>query len=156
MSKTTATPIFQFGIEITRPFSSAMYAHNDKVSNAMKISIKNAATEIWNKRAYNNWELEEWEAIKEDTFETFTIDKFQRTICHYGIGAGFTALDVFYEIHKAVEHAENWAIHEMYQELYDLGAVPKLTEGMVGFYKKGRESKTPYWNDNGLAKSINN
>jgi len=156
MSKTIATPIFQFGIEITKPFSSAMYAHNDKVSNAMKINIKNAATEIWNELAYCKTEMVEWETLKENTFKTFTVDKFQRTICYCGIGAGFTALDVFNEIDETVECAENWAIHEMYQELYDLGAVPKLTQGMIGFDKKNMQSKTPYWNDNGLAKSINN
>ena len=37
--KTKKAPTFKYGIEITKPFSKAMYAHNDGVANEMKANI---------------------------------------------------------------------------------------------------------------------
>ena len=39
-TKTKKTPKIQYGIEITKPHSKEMYAHNDSVAEEMRINIE--------------------------------------------------------------------------------------------------------------------
>ena len=42
MPRTKKAPVYQYGIEITKPHSKAMYDHNDLVADQMKENILNA------------------------------------------------------------------------------------------------------------------
>ena len=48
MPKLKKSPIFKYGIEITKPFSKAMYAHNDGVATEMRDNI----LKVWNDNIY--------------------------------------------------------------------------------------------------------
>lgn len=133
MPKIKKSPIFQYGIEITKPHSKQMYDHNDHVANVMKINISNVATDIWNDLFYCKWESADWASHKDDKFKTFTVEQFQKAICYSGFGSGFDVLEVFSEIRKELELAENWRMHELYQEMHEAGMVPAIEHEMVGF-----------------------
>ena len=135
MSKSTNTPNIEYGITVTRPHSTEMYNHNDNVANVMKININNVATSIWNSLVYSNEVVShaDWTTFKDVTYKSFTIEAFQKSICYSGFGDGFTMLDVFNEIQTAVEDAENWQMHEMYQEMHEAGMVDSIKHEMVGF-----------------------
>ncbi len=133
MARAKKTPTFQYGIEITKPHSKQMYDHNDHVANVMKINISNVATDIWNDLFYYKWESADWVSHKDDKFKTFTVEQFQKAICYSGFGSGFDVLEVFSEIRKELELAENWRMHELYQEMHEAGMVPAIEHEMVGF-----------------------
>ena len=136
MARAKKTPTFQYGIEITKPHSKQMYDHNDHVANVMKINISNVATDIWNSivdRERSDISETDWSVYKDEKFNGFTYEKFQRAICYSGFGSGFTVLDVQNEIRNELELAENWRMHELYQEMHEAGMVPAIEHEMVGF-----------------------
>jgi len=135
MARAKKTPIFQYGIEITNPHSTLMYDHNDAVANIMKININNVATSMWNDLVYSNEIVTnaDWTSYKDQAYKSFTIEAFQKVICYSGFGDGFTMLDVFNEIESTVEDAENWRMHELYQEMHEAGMVPTIKWELIGF-----------------------
>ena len=146
MARAKKTPIFEYGIEITKPHSKQMYDHNNHVANIMHINILNVATDIWNSimdRERSDISQTDWSVYKNEKFNgfsgayvkvpEFTYEKFQRAICYSSFGSGFTVLDVHNEIKKELEHAENWRMHELYQEMHEAGMVPTIMHEMIGF-----------------------
>jgi hypothetical protein len=134
MSRSKNTPTFQYGIEITTPHSKLMYDHNDQVSAIMKINILNEWTKIWNAFVgIEEWD-HDWHTIKSlIVLDSFDVEAFQKAICYSGFGSGFSILDVSNDIKTTVEDAENWRMHEMYQEMHEAGMVPTIKWEMVGF-----------------------
>jgi hypothetical protein len=63
------------------------------------------------------------------------LDTLSRAVTVTGYGSGFTIRDVQDDFERDLENAENWRMHEIYEELCDLGLglVPVLEQGMVGF-----------------------
>ena len=123
----------QHGIEITKPFSREMYAHNDKVADEMK---KNLLTK-WEALIYEIDPETDWEKFGDDE----SVVKLQKGICYSGFGGGYTLGDVDEEVKKEIDMMQNWQLHEEYAYLCFKGLVPRTKYGMVGF----GWSKMDYW-----------
>ena len=138
MPKLKKSPIFKYGIEITKPFSKAMYAHNDGVANEMRANI----IEKWEKL------IEELGAINMETpwnlIAKYTdLVKLQEGICSTGFGDGYTLGMVYKEFRNELETMANWQLHENYSYLCFEGLVERTTLMMVGFdWEKCDYSKT--------------
>lgn len=138
MPKLKKSPIFKYGIEITKPFSKAMYAHNDGVANEMRANI----IEKWEKL------IEELGAINMETpwnlIAKYTdLVKLQEGICSTGFGDGYTLGMVDKEFRNELETMANWQLHENYSYLCFEGLVERTTLMMVGFdWEKCDYSKT--------------
>tara|TARA_R100001015_G_C4616782_1_gene172991 strand:- start:555 stop:1016 length:462 start_codon:yes stop_codon:yes gene_type:complete len=147
MARAKKSPTFEYGIEITKPHSKQMYDHNNHVANIMHINILNVATDIWNSimdRERSDISQTDWSVYKDEKFNDFTYEKFQRAICYSSFGSGFTVLDVHNEIKREVEHAENWRMHELYSELFDAGMVPAIEHEMIGFTNNYNKNNATY------------
>ena len=147
MARAKKSPTFEYGIEITKPHSKQMYDHNNHVANIMHINILNVATDIWNSiidRERSDISQTDWSVYKDEEFNGFTYEKFQRAICYSSFGTGFTVLDVHNEIKKELEHAENWRMHELYSEMFDAGMVPAIEHEMVGFTNNYNKDNATY------------
>ena len=138
MPKLKKSTIFKYGIEITKPFSKAMYAHNDGVANEMRANI----IEKWEKL------IEELGAINMETpwnlIAKYTdLVKLQEGICSTGFGDGYTLEMVDKEFRNELETMANWQLHENYSYLCFEGLVERTTLMMVGFdWEKCDYSKT--------------
>ena len=131
----------QHGIEITKPFSKEMYAHNDKVADEMKKNLlkawESALDELFNGYSKQTYMESDWNFIKEDT----KLVKLQKGICYSGYGDGYTIGDVDEEVQREIDMMQNWQLHEEYAYLCFKGLVPRTKYGMVGF----GWSKMDYW-----------
>ena len=152
MARAKKTPQYQYGIEITKPFSKAMYDHNDAVAEVLKLNIQFA----WND-AFRLAEMEFINYLEEDQEGMLFTDSdwgnasqvmqdLSKGITVTGYGGGYTIQDVQDDFDRDLEYMENWQLHETYAELLHDGIVPKMdvnvgdgaTEGamMVGFDNK--------------------
>ena len=142
MPKIKKSNPIHFGIEVTKPHSKEMYAHNDKVARELKSNILNA----WN-NLIKTWEygpgdfcdFTAWTNVPKD----HDLVKFQEYVCYSGYGEGFTLAMVNEEFCDELEHMQNYAIHEVYAYLCFDSLVPRVKQGMVGFDWE----KMNYWTD---------
>jgi len=138
MKKKTRT---MYGIEITKPHSKEMYAHNDKVAEEMK---KNILSEIY--IAYSqaigftsaNGGMHAGEERLKDIQEEFMGIR---------MGDGYTPKEVKEDIENDVTNAENWALHQNYGYLHSAGIVPKVSMKMIGHDNDRDNTENPYWNE---------
>ena len=140
MPKTKKTNPIHFGIEVTKPHSKEMYAHNDKIAKILKDNI----LESWNNlvKQYGPGDFCEftaWTDIPEDS----DLVKLQKNVMYSGYGDGFTMGDVNNEFVSELETMPNWQIHEVYAYCCFEGLVPRTKQGMVGFDWE----KMNYWTD---------
>ena len=127
MSKSKKTTT-KYGLQITKPFSKAMYDHNDQCAQEMKKNI----IEKWEKL------IEELGAINMETpwnlIAKYTdLVKLQEGICSTGFGDGYTLGMVDKEFRNELETMANWQLHENYSYLCFEGLVERTTLMMVGF-----------------------
>ena len=126
MSKSKKTTT-KYGIEITKPFSQAMYNHNHKIAEEMRINV---ADKIYD--AYRR-------AIGE-VAATGGMDKGEKDLrslveafSGYHYGEGYKLLDVRDQGIEALNDCANWRLHEEYSYLCFKGIVPRTSKMMVGF-----------------------
>ena len=127
MPKLKKSPVFKYGIEITKPFSKAMYAHNDGVANEMRANIIDKWEKLISKLSPKNMEWSEMSLYSKD------IAKLQEGICSTGFGDGYTLEMVDKEFRNELETMANWQLHENYSYLCFEGLVERTTLMMVGF-----------------------
>ena len=133
----------QYGIEITKPWSKEMYAHNEDVMEAAKEQI----CKMW-EQAYNVAEEEYEREMQTDRsftgisgvhYEEFGdiewvegktefLDEIQRVVTCYGFGFGFDMNTVFESVQEELENAPYYRVNMMVEEL---GI--ELDKGFVGF-----------------------
>ena len=133
----------QYGIEITKPWSKEMYAHNEDVMEVAKQQIY----KMW-EQAYNVAEEEYEREMQTDRsftgisgvhYEEFGdiewvegktefLDEIQRVVTCYGFGFGFDMNTVFESVQEELENAPYYRVNEMVEEL---GI--ELEKGFVGF-----------------------
>jgi len=136
MPKTKKLNKIHFGIEITKPFSKEMYAHNDKIAKILKENILNAWVNM-----YTTFDKQaDWSSTvpKGSNFESL-----QKNVCYSGYGGGYTIQDVNEEFKSELENMPNWQIHEVYAYCCFESLVPRTKQGMVGFDWE----KMNYWTD---------
>jgi hypothetical protein len=114
-----------YGIEITKPHSKEMYAHNDMVADEMKNNIIKA------------WEAEVNKFNMDDEWPTGSIIDniidIQSSICAVGYGYGYTIKQVNDDFLKELDTMANWKLHEEYSYLCSKELVPRTGFMMVGF-----------------------
>ena len=136
MPRSKKAPIYKYGLEITKPFSKAMYDHNDQVADEMRARI----LEAWNQELKTltdtpnsvDIKTEDWdeELLKEHAPK---LVKLQRGVCYSGYGSGYTIDMVNQEFIKELEGMANWQLHEEYSYLCFENLVHRTTFMMVGF-----------------------
>ena len=118
----------KYGIEITKPWSTEMYDHNEKVGNAVKAEVlekwlnalQRAETE------YNeNIDIEENDGYMPEEFyvreytdvQTEEMNDIQRDITCYGFGMGFSVKDIDEEVKEELENAASYRLKEMAEDM---------------------------------------
>jgi len=126
----------EFGIEITKPWSKEMYAHNDE----MQELVVGIITKMWRDEMATL--RTEWEAEMEDEefdytpdfeeaewshFDDGILSDIQSAVTGYGF-SNYSVVDVEEQVLNELETAPYFRLNEMVEEL-DL----KLEKGFVGF-----------------------
>jgi len=124
----------EFGIEITKPWSKEMYAHNDEVQEV----VVGIVTKMWRDEMADvrtAWEEEmadeDFEPDFEDAewchFQDGILKDIQTAVTCYGF-LNYSVVDVEQIVLDELETAPYYRLNEMVEEL-DL----KLEKGFVGF-----------------------
>ena len=126
----------EFGIEITKPWSKEMYAHNDEVRDVVVGMI----TKMWRDEMATlrtEWEEEmadeefdytpDFEEAEWSHFNEGILSDIQTAVTYYGF-LNYSVVDVEEQVLNELETAAYWRLNEMVEEL-DL----KLEKGFVGF-----------------------
>jgi hypothetical protein len=121
----------EYGIQITKPWTPAMYAHNDEVAEAVKAKIHEMWAEAFTKLDES---LED-----EEGFETEVLDldwecaseemvAIQNAVTGHGFGFGYTVGQVAETVEDEIENAPYYRLKEIAEDL-EL----ELEKGFVGF-----------------------
>ena len=126
----------EFGIEITKPWSKEMYAHNDEVRDVVVGMI----TKMWRDEMATlrtEWEEEmedeefdytpDFEEAEWSHFNEGILSDIQTAVTYYGF-MNYSVVDVEEQVLDELETAPYYRLNEMVEEL-DL----KLEKGFVGF-----------------------
>jgi len=124
MTKLKKAPTFKYGIEITKPHSKEMYAHNDAIALEMK---RNIISEIH--LAYSQ-EMGTEEATNKDNGR---LHKIASTFTGYQFGDEYDFDGMKDEAINTLANIANWQMHEEYSYLCFEGIVPRTSKMMVGF-----------------------
>jgi len=119
-------PIFKYGVEIKKPWSTEMYQHNDIVEEVAKKNMKKAL-----KDAYDKIERSDYDP---DVIETFR--DLGKNITAYGFGDGYDEKGVLEQTLEELENAPKHYLKEAYDCFVYDGAVKKLEPGFIGFETK--------------------
>ena len=113
----------QYGIEIVKPWSKAMYDHNDRVAEAVKVKVH----EMWTRAC--STESEEF-ASDMDWLDEATPEmlKVQKAVLCYSFGPGFDVAEVARRVEEEIEDAPYYRLKDIAEEL-ELD----LKVGFVGF-----------------------
>ena len=125
--KTKKTPKIQYGIEITKPHSKEMYAHNDAIALEMK---RNILSEIH--LAYSQAMGDIAANGGSDAGEK-RLRKIVECIAGYHYGEGYELDDIKDQGINSLADMENWSLHEEYSYLCFDSIVPRTSKMMIGF-----------------------
>jgi len=117
----------EFGIVITKPWSSEMYAHNEQVADIVRNEVEAlwiAALMEFQKEFDGNDEMLE----AEFTSASKELVEIQRAITCYGFGYGYDVAAVAERVMQELEDAPTYRLKEIAEEL-DI----ELEKGFVGF-----------------------
>jgi len=128
MPKIKKSPIFQYGIEITKPHSNEMYSHNDHVAEEMKGNILSEIHLAYG-QAIGNIAANGGMAKGEERLR-----ELGTAIEGSGYGEGYELDEIKNNIIKSLDNMANWQLHEEYSYLsFKNGIVPRTRFMMVGF-----------------------
>jgi hypothetical protein len=102
----------KYGIEITKPWSTEMYAHNERVLEQVKNILHQQIQEVLEWAKVNNVLDLDWRTEKQPEHE-----QLQRAITCYGFGQGYTYNLVIEQMKKHVNRLENWRANEIINDL---------------------------------------
>ena len=111
-------PKIEYGIEITKPWSKAMYDHNDEVADAVRVKV----FEMWTDECDVDGD-EDWEYAA-----TPAMIKIQRAVLCHSFGSGFDVAEVARRVEAEIEEAPYYRLKDIAEEL-ELD----LKQGFVGF-----------------------
>ena len=120
----------KYGIEITKPWSKEMYAHNDEVSETIKTEI----LKLWEKtmeqakKEYddntceieaeeNGYEIEPFIEREYTDVQIMELREIQTAVTCYGFGMGFSMKMVDEEIREEIDFAAYFRLKEMAEDL---------------------------------------
>jgi hypothetical protein len=131
-----------YGIEITKPWSAEMYAHNDAVAaevrdqvegmwaSAIGLALDEFCADPWGENevelTYDDaWDMD-WETAKD--LVGGELERIQRAVTVYGFGTGYDLLKVDQRVMQELEDAPFYRLKDIAEEL---GLT--LEKGFVGF-----------------------
>ena len=117
----------EFGIEIVKPWSAEMYAHNEEVADVVRETVEfmwiEAIREFAKEFDGNDEMLEcEWDSASDE------LERIQRAVTVYGFGFGYDVNQVADRVMQELEEAPFYRLNEIAEEL-EL----TLEKGFVGF-----------------------
>jgi len=116
----------EFGIVITKPWSSEMYDHNEQVADLVRNEVEArwiaALMEFQDNMGESFMSDVEWTAVGDDLRE------IQRAITCYGFGYGYDVVGVAEIVMQELEDAPLFRLKEIAEELEI-----ELEKGFVGF-----------------------
>ena len=126
-------PKIEYGIEIVKPWSKAMYAHNDEVAEQVKAKVHT----MW-ATAFDECERSQ-ETDEDDFYEAdvlamdwdYASDEMvaiQRAVTGYRFGMGYTIESVAKEVERDLDDAPYYRLREIAEDL-ELD----LKKGFIGF-----------------------
>jgi hypothetical protein len=118
----------EYGIQIVKPWSQAMYDHNDVVADA----VRDKVFALWNEAVESTafalgvsvTELSEFDWDQ----ASGAMEVIQKAVTCYGIGCGYSIARINNIVAQEIEEAPYYRLNEMVAEL-EL----KLEKGFVGF-----------------------
>jgi len=124
----------KYGIEVTKPHSKEMYAHNDQVAEEMK---RNILSEMHLAYSQAIGDI----ATKDLTPKTSggidrgekRLRKIVQAFTGYSFGDGYELEDIKNEGINTLANTANWSLHEEYSYLCFERIVPRTRFMMVGF-----------------------
>ena len=110
-------PNFEYGIEITKPWSIEMYDHNEILGEKLRIEL-----------------METLNTIVEHQGED-EIRKFSKAICYHGFGEGYSYDDIVNETRLDIETLPNFQLNEDFDYLEEQGYIKKQPKRFIGYGK---------------------
>ena len=107
-----------YGIEIVKPWSQAMYDHNDMVADAVRVKL----FEMWTDASSLHMSDMDWLDIA-----TPEMIKIQRAVLCHSFGPGFDVAEVARQVEIEIEDAPYYRLKDIAEEL-ELD----LKQGFVG------------------------
>lgn len=112
-------PIVEHGITITKPWSTEMYDHNNKVADQMKAVILKAIHTAYGKN---------------DEQELRVICK---SLCAYSHSSGYSIDEIYAYAHRELDLVQNYWLQEAcWSHLVELRIVDPIYIGFVGYTEK--------------------
>jgi hypothetical protein len=113
-----------YGIEITKPWSKEMYAHNEAVAEVVKATVHAMWIEAYEELeefvgAYDD-DCDDDEILFQDVDWDIATEKMveiQKAVTCYGFGDGYTIGEVADEVARELEMAPLYRLNEMAEEL---------------------------------------
>jgi hypothetical protein len=106
-------PKVEFGIEIVKPWSKAMYDHNDMVAEAVKVKVFEIWTDAYVSAVSNEFASDsDW--LDEATPEMIRI---QKAVTCYGFGSGYDVAKVSSIVEEELEDAPYYRLKDIAEEL---------------------------------------
>tara|TARA_R100000951_G_scaffold92913_2_gene81411 strand:- start:517 stop:936 length:420 start_codon:yes stop_codon:yes gene_type:complete len=130
-SKKTKTSMY--GIEITKPWSKEMYAHNERTEDHLKDQIKAAF-----QKTYKSYGIHGSLAMDESSLRDMANE-----IAGYKYGEGFDIQDIVEEVLKNLEQMPGFQLHETMYYLHHKGYVKTQAMGLIGYQPDPH--LVPYW-----------
>ena len=120
---------FMYGIEITKPWSKEMYAHNERTAEHLKDQILAAF-----QKTYVNMAI----PMDEDGLRDMAHE-----IAGYRYGEGFSIDDIKEETIKAIVNMPGFQLHETMYYLHHKRYVKTQAMGLIGYQPDPH--LVPYW-----------
>ena len=117
----------EFGIEITKPWSKEMYAHNEEVAIIVRDIIEKRIDAELSTFASEYADIDEamnqnWSSVSKE------FKQLQNAITCYGFGSGYDVAEVIEEIEKELENSALYRLKDIAEELEI-----ELEKGFIGF-----------------------
>ena len=118
---------FMYGIEITKPWSKEMYAHNERTAEHLKDQILAAFQKTY----------------ISGTIQELKLRDIAHVICGCRFGEGFSIDDIKEETIKAIVNMPGYQLHETMYYLHHKGYVKTQAMGLIGYQPDPH--LVPYW-----------
>jgi hypothetical protein len=120
----------KYGIEITKPWSKEMYAHNEKVGEDIRTQILKKWNEAMEqaKLEYdentceieaeeNGYEIEPFLEREYTDVQTEELRNLQKDVTCYGFGMGYSMKNIDEEVQNELECAASYRLKEMAEDM---------------------------------------
>ena len=125
--RTKKAKTFMYGIEITKPWSKEMYAHNERTAEHLKDQILAAFQKTY----------------ISGTIQELKLRDIAHVICGCMFGEGFSIDDIKEETIKAIVNMPGFQLHETMYYLHHKGYVKTQAMGLIGYQPDPH--LVPYW-----------